>query len=73
MPYLTNNKQRGQLCNLVIKREKRKKECNQLITNNNPIIICLHTPHHVQEGTIVHPVRQRMARFGHQETSYAPP
>jgi len=73
MPDLINNKQRGQLCTLVIKRKKRKKECNQLITNNNPTIICLHTPHHVQEDMTAHPVKQRMTRFGHQETSYSPP
>jgi hypothetical protein len=57
MSDLTNNKQRGQLCTLVVRREKRKKKHKQLITAGNPIIICLHVSHHVEEGKIAHPVR----------------
>ena len=64
MSYLTNNKQRGQLCTLVVRREKRKKKHKQSITGSNPIIICLHTPHHVLKGTIAHLVRWQMAKFG---------
>jgi hypothetical protein len=62
---LANNKQRGQLCTLVVMRKKRKKKHKKSITNGNPIIICLHAPHHVKKDTVAHPVRQRMARFGH--------
>jgi hypothetical protein len=62
---LTNNKQREQLCILIVKREKRKKKCKQSIIHSNPTIIYLHAPHHVEEGTTAHLVRQRMVRFGH--------
>jgi hypothetical protein len=55
------------LCTLVVRRKKRKKKHNQLITNGNPTIICLHAPHHVEEGTTAYSVRQQMARFGHQK------
>jgi hypothetical protein len=58
MPDLTNIKE----------RKKRK----QSITSGNPTIICLHTPHHVKKGTIVHPIRRQMARFDHRKASYAP-
>jgi len=55
--YLTNNKQRGQWCTLVVRREKIKKKHKQSITGGNPIIICLHVSHHVLEGTTAHLVR----------------
>jgi hypothetical protein len=40
MPDFTNNKQRGQLCTLVVRREKRKKKHKQMITGGNSTIIC---------------------------------
>jgi hypothetical protein len=46
-------------------RKKRKKKHKKLIIGGNPIIICLHAPHHVKKGKVAHPVRRRMARFGH--------
>jgi hypothetical protein len=58
MSDLTNNKQRGQLCTLVVRKEKRKKKYKQLITGSNPIIICLHAPHHVEVDTATHPARR---------------
>jgi hypothetical protein len=42
MSDLINNKQRGQLCILVVMREKRKKKCKQSIIGSNPTIIYLH-------------------------------
>jgi hypothetical protein len=42
MSDLINNKQRGQLCTLVVMREKRKKKCKQSIIGSNPTIIYLH-------------------------------
>jgi len=47
MPNFINNKQRGQLCTLVVRRNKRKKKCKHSIIDDNPTIICLHVPHHV--------------------------
>jgi hypothetical protein len=73
MSDLTNNKQRGQLCTLVVKKKKRKKKHKQSIINGNPTIICIHAPHHVEEGTTANLVRRWMTRFGHQEASYVPP
>jgi hypothetical protein len=72
MSDLTNNKQRGQLCTLIVMREKRKKKCKQSIISSNQTIIYLHAQHHVKEGTVAHPVRRLMARFGHQKTSHMP-
>jgi hypothetical protein len=72
MSDLTNNKQRGQLCIIVVRREKRKKKRTQSITKDNLTIICLHVPHHVEESMNLHLMRQRMARFGHREASHAP-
>jgi len=62
------------LCTLAVRREKKKKEKKhkQLITDDNPTIIYLHVSHHVEEGTVVHSVRQRMTKFGHQKASHAP-
>jgi hypothetical protein len=57
MPNLTNNKQRGQLYTLIVRKEKRKKKHKQLIIDGNSIIICLQVPYHVEEGMTVHPVR----------------
>jgi hypothetical protein len=62
---LTNNKQIGQLCTLVVRREKRKKKHKQSITNGNSTIICVHALHHVEEGTTAHPVKRLITRFGH--------
>jgi len=73
MSNLTNNKQKGQLCTLVLRREKRKKKHKQSIISGNPTIICLHALHHVEEGTTTHLVRRRMTRFGHQKASHASP
>jgi hypothetical protein len=70
---LKNNKQRGQLCTLVVRREKRNKKHKQSIIDDNPTIIYLHAPHHVKEGTTVHPVKRRMTRFSYREASYTPP
>jgi len=70
---LKNNKQRGQLCILVVKREKRKKKHKQSITGGNPTIIRPHAPHHVEERMIAHPRRRWMTKFGHRVTSHAPP
>jgi hypothetical protein len=55
---MTNNKQRGQLCTLVLRREKRKKKHKQSIISGNPTIICLHALHHAEEGTTAHLVRR---------------
>jgi len=62
---LANNKKRGQLCTLVVMRKKRNKKHKKSIIGGNPIIICLHAPHHVKKDKVAHPVRRRMARFGH--------
>jgi hypothetical protein len=58
MSDLTNNKQRGQLCILIVKREKRKKKRKQSVIGDHPTIICLHVSHYVKEDTNVHPVRR---------------
>jgi hypothetical protein len=50
--------------------ERKKKKHKQSITEDNPTIICLHLPHHMKEDTASHPVRRRMARFGHRKASY---
>ena len=68
-----DKQQRGQLCTLILRREKRKKKRKQSITDDNPTIIFLHALHHVEEGTTAHPVRRWMSRFGHQKVSYVPP
>jgi len=75
MSDLTNNKQREQLCILVVKREREreKKKRKQLIIARNPTLICLHVPHHVEEGTTVFLVRWQMTRFGYRETSHTSP
>ena len=49
----TVNKQRI-IMHLVVKREKRKKKHKQLITSDNSSMICIHTLHHVKEGTSTH-------------------
>jgi hypothetical protein len=46
-------------------RKKRNKKHKKSIIGGNPIIICLHAPHHVKKDKVAHPVRRRMARFGH--------
>jgi hypothetical protein len=61
----TNNKQRGQLCTLVVEKEKIKKKHKQSITDGNPIIICLHVPHHMKKGATANPIRRRMTKIGH--------
>jgi hypothetical protein len=68
----TNNRQRGQLCILVVRREKIKKKHKQLIIGGNPNIIYLHAQHHMEGDMTAHLVRHRMARFGHQKSSHAP-
>jgi len=52
MHDLTNNRQIEQLYTLVARREKRKKKRKQLITDGNPIIICLHAPHYVKRAQL---------------------
>ena len=69
---LTNNKQRGQLCILVVRKDKRKKKHKQSINDDNLTIIGLHTPHHVEEETTAHLVRRWMTRFNHWKALYAP-
>jgi len=45
MHNLTNNKQRGQLCTLVLRREKRKKNTNnQSLTIIQPLFVYSATP-----------------------------
>jgi|UniRef100_A0A2K1YT36 hypothetical protein len=68
---LTNNKKRGQLCILVVRKDKRKKKYKQSIIGDNSTIICLHKSHHVEEGTTAYLVRQCMTRFGHWKALYA--
>ena len=53
-------------------REKEKKNTNNQSLHDNLTIIYLHASHHVKEGTIAHPVRWQMTRFGYRETSYVP-
>jgi hypothetical protein len=53
-------------------REKNKKQ-KQSITGGNSTIISLHASYHVEKNTIVHPGRQRMARFSHRVVSHVPP
>jgi hypothetical protein len=69
---LKNNKQREQLCTLVVMREKNKKH-KQSIIGDNPTIIYLHAPHHMKEGTTAHPVKCQMTRFSYWKASYTPP
>jgi hypothetical protein len=70
---LTNNKQRGKLCTLVVRREKRKKKHKQSITNNNSTIIRLHAPHHVKKETVTHLGRRRIDRIDHWVALHTPP
>jgi ADP-ribosylglycohydrolase len=56
---------RGQQYTLVVKKEKRKKKFKQTITDDNPIMICLHALLHVKESMTVHLVMRWMSRFGH--------
>jgi hypothetical protein len=51
-------------------REKKEKHINRSL-RDNPTMICLHAPHHVEEDTSVHLVIWRMTRFGHREASNA--
>jgi len=46
-------------------------DAGQSITDNNPSTICLHVPHHVEEGIAAHLVRRWMTRFDHRKTSHA--
>jgi hypothetical protein len=55
---LTNNKQRGQLCILVVRKDKRNKKYKQSIIGDNSTIICRHKSHHVEERTAEHLVRR---------------
>jgi hypothetical protein len=55
---LTNNKQREQLCILIVRKDKRKKKYKQSIIGDNSTIICRHKSHHVEEGTAAHLVRR---------------
>jgi hypothetical protein len=59
---------RGQLYTLVVRREKIEKKYKQSITDNNTIMIYLHTLHHVKEGITVHLVRRRMTKFDSWKT-----
>jgi hypothetical protein len=67
---LTTNKKKTIVHFSCREREKKHK---QLITGCNPIMICLHVPHHVKEGMAAHLFIQRMTIFDHQEASHAPP
>jgi len=69
---LKNNKRRGQLCTLVVRREKIKKNKTKMSINDNPTIISLDAPHHVEEGMAAHLERWWMAIFGHRTASHAP-
>ena len=62
-PKQTTNKE-DNFCTLFVRREKKKHK--QSITNDNPTIIYLHTPHYVKKGTVAHPVKGWMAKFGLQ-------
>jgi hypothetical protein len=53
-------------------REKKEKQ-KQITTDDNPINTRLHVPLHVEEETVVHPMRRQMIKLGHRVTSHMPP
>jgi hypothetical protein len=53
-------------------REKKEKQ-KQMTTYDNPITTRLHVPLHVEEETVVHPMRRQMIKLGHRVTSHMPP
>jgi hypothetical protein len=65
MSDLTNNKQRGQMCIVVVRIEKRKEKHKQSIIDGNPIIIYLHASYHVKEDMTALLVRHQMTRFSY--------
>jgi hypothetical protein len=69
---LKNNKQRGQLCNLASRREKRKKKQKQSITGGNPTTISQRAPHRVDD-TATCRGRWRLTKFSRQVVSDTPP
>jgi len=54
---LTNNKQIGQICTLIFRREKGKKKYKQSIIGGNPTIIYLQMSYHGEKVMVAHPVR----------------
>jgi hypothetical protein len=54
---LTNNKQIGQMCTLIFRREKGKKKYKQSIIGGNPTIIYLQMSYHGEKVMVAHPVR----------------
>jgi len=61
----TNNKRK--IMHFSCQERKERKKCKQSIIDGNPTMICIHTPHCVEEGTVAYPVRWRMTRFDHRE------
>jgi hypothetical protein len=53
---LTNNKQKEQLCILIVRRKRKKHK--QSIIDNNPTIVYLHESHYVEESIAAHLVRR---------------
>jgi hypothetical protein len=46
--------------------ERKERKNKKIIISGNQIIISLHVSHLVEEGTVAHQRRRRMARFGHR-------
>jgi hypothetical protein len=67
---LKKNKQRGQLCTLIVKREKKKKKQKQSITDGNSTTISLCVSPHIENDTTVFLRISRIARISYQVVSH---